>query len=226
MLTSIVGTLVFSAFTVLIHRGSYPMDTGLSQKPTRDVIETGLLVVILLSVPFFRVSLFWFPDWLGVYFLTGITLPILFEWILRRRSLVAIGFRWPENRRVLAIVAVLLAIYLVSRLTQPDFFDGFEWRRFWSNSVTFALIEETLFRGMIQTRLYSLIGVARAWMASGLFFGFYHYYIHYLVRGITPNLENALALLFIVALGLLLGVLFAKTKSLLPCFLIHAVNNL
>ncbi len=79
---------------------------------------------------------------------------------------------------------------------------------------------------MIQTRLSPLLGVARAWVVSGLFFGFYHYYVHFLVHGKAPNLENALALFFTAALGLLLGVLFKKARSLMPTFLIHAVNNL
>jgi len=38
--------------------------------------------------------------------------------------------------------------------------------------------------------------------------------------------EKALSLLFITSLGLLLGVIYGNTKSLLPTFLIHAVNNL
>lgn len=153
-------------------------------------------------------------------------MPILFEWILQRRSFSAIGFRMPENRRILVIVAVIVGIYLVARLAQPGFFLEFDWRRFWSNSVIFAPIEEAIFRGMIQTRLSALLDVVRAWIVSGLFFGFYHYYIHYLVKGKTPSVEEAPALVFTAVLGLLLGVVFAKTRSLLPSFLIPAVNNL
>lgn len=226
MYTSLVGILVLLVFTVLIHRGLYPSLSASRRRSAWEITEIAVLVVCLLAVPFIEFDLLWFSGWLGAYLALGILAPVLLELVARRRSLTEIGFRWPVNRKVMYIVTVLLVIYLVARLARPGFFQNFEWRHFVSNSIVFALIEETLFRGMLQTRLESLLGSLRAWILSGLFFGFYHYYVHYLGPGKTPTLEQTLALAFVTALGLLLGVIYAKTRSLLPSFLVHAVNNL
>jgi len=144
MITSIVGSLILLIFTLLVHRGPYPIQAAEAQRPGRDAVESALLAVCLLAVPFIELDLLWFSGWLGGYFVVGLVTPILFEWILRRRSFSGIGFRMPENRRVLVIVAIIMGIYLASRLAQPGFFFEFDWRRFWSNSVIFALIEETI----------------------------------------------------------------------------------
>jgi membrane protease YdiL (CAAX protease family) len=81
------------------------------------------------------------------------------------------------------------------------------------------------FRGMIQTRLESVIGSVRSWGISGVIFGFYHYYVHYLVPGKRMAVEDILSLSFLTAFGMMLGVIFAKTRSLFPPFLVHTIHN-
>lgn len=226
MSITILGSVILIAYTIWIHFSPYPVDPQPQETPRRDAVEVLILVLILLAVPFFSLNLLWFSGWLGVYLLVGILLPLILEGFLRRRPLSAIGFRPPENQRILMITGSLLTIYLVSRLAQPGFFSQFSWRRFFTNSILFAGMEEVLFRGLIQTCLRSFLGKVGGWVGSGVFFGFYHYYVHYLTQQKTPSLEEALSLVFITSLGLLLGVIFAKTKSLLPSFLIHMANNL
>jgi uncharacterized protein len=99
-------------------------------------------------------------------------------------------------------------------------------RRSLAAVVIFPLLEEAIFRGLLQTRLEAIMGTVRSWMATGVFFGAYHYYINHLLpeRAVTP--ESLLSLVYLVVLGMLLGAIFAKTRSLLPPFLVHAMNNL
>jgi membrane protease YdiL (CAAX protease family) len=226
LVITIVGIIIFIAFTIWIHLGPYPSESQPKPQPIRDAIEAIILIILLLALPFFNLKLLWLSGWLGVYFLAGVLLPIVFERLIRRRSFSIIGLRRPSNRKVILITTILLVIILISRLAQPGFFRQFSWRVFLTNSIFFAFIEEMLFRGLIQTRLRSFLGDIGAWMGSGLFFGFYHFFVHYLVQQKTPSLEEVFSLFFITTLGLLLGVIFAKTKSLLPTFLIHMVNNL
>jgi membrane protease YdiL (CAAX protease family) len=46
------------------------------------------------------------------------------------------------------------------------------------------------------------------------------------LTGKPVTLDAALALLYLAVFGMLLGVIFAKTQSLLPPLVVHAMNNL
>ncbi len=185
-------------------------------------------MVCLLLVPLIKFNLFWYSGWLSAYLILGILSPLILELAVRKRSLSTIGFRAPINKGAMSFVALLIGLYLISKLVIPlasgaDF--TFTWKRFISNSFIFALLEEVVFRGQIQTRLESALGTVKSWILSGLFFGFYHNYLDY-ATGKALDVENLLKLLFITTLGMLLGVIFAKTRSLLPSYLVHAINNL
>ncbi len=229
MVTSIASTVVFVVFILLIHRGDYPARLSSPGKPIREYSETGILVACLLLVPFIKFNLFWYSGWLSAYLVFGILSPLIIELVVRKRSLSVIGFRMPMNKRVMRLVAGLVGLYIISKLIIPlatgaEF--TFTWKRFISNSIIFAFLEEVIFRGQIQTRLESALGTVWSWVLSGLFFGFYHYYHDYLVTGKVLAIENLFQLVFITAIGMSLGVIFAKTRSLLPSYLIHAMNNL
>ena len=228
MATSVALILVCSVFILLIHRGKYSPSLAPTQRRGREYLEVGILVVCLLIVPFIKFNLLWFSGWLGTYLVFLLLAPLVMEVIVRRRSLSAIGFRMPTNKRALMLVAVILGIYLVARLGWP-LAQGrayhFDLRGFISNSILFAFLEEAMFRGAIQTRLESALGAVRSWVLSGLFFGFYHYWANYLVPGKAVAAADVLALASLAVLGMLLGVVFAKTRSLLPSLLIHALHN-
>lgn len=226
---SIALIAIHLVFIVLIHRGRYSAALTPARQPAREVLEVALVALGLLVVPFIRFNLAWFSGWLGAYLVFLVLAPLVMEWLVRRRSLAVIGFRTPQNQRALRLVAVLLGLYLVARLAWP-LAQGrayqFSLQGFISNSILFAFLEEAVFRGVIQTRLESALGTARSWVLSGLFFGFYHFYIHYLVPGRAVAGADILSLASLAVLGMLLGVVFAKTRSLLPPFLIHALHNL
>ena len=79
------------------------------------------------------------------------------------------------------------------------------------------LLEETVYRGLLQTSLLSWLGAARRWAAVGLAAAAFSV-VH------APGASGVgLAGLFV--LGLVLGVLYERTGSLLPCVVAHAGYN-
>ena len=79
------------------------------------------------------------------------------------------------------------------------------------------LLEETVYRGLLQTWLLSWLGADRRWAAVGLAAAAFSL-VH------APGASGVgLAGLFV--LGLVLGVLYERTGSLLPCVVAHAGYN-
>jgi len=228
MSTSIVSTAIFLILIPIVHWGKYSPNPSQGVSRTGQFMEVAVIIAGLLAIPYLNFKLLWFSDWRSPYLLFGLLVPLVIEVIIRKRSLKVIGFTMPTDRKTIAIVVVLLIIFAISRLAVPlvrgEAFQ-FDIQRIISNCILFAYVEEVLFRGLLQTRLESLMGVVWSWVLSGLFFGFYHYYIHYLVPGRVLSPSNGFEIMYLTAFGLLLGVIFAKTRSLLPPFLLHAMNN-
>jgi len=228
MITTMIRITLVTVFILLIHRGEYSPPPAPSRRRGREYLEVGILTACLLITPYIKFDLFWFSGWKSAYLVLGLCAPLVMELLVRRRNLSVIGFSIPVNRRVLAFVAGIFSLYLISRLVEPlRLGQGyhFELRDFISITIIFPFLEEVFFRGLIQTRLESALGAVRSWMVSGLLFGFFHLYLLYLVPGRAPDIAETLGLVYLTALGMLLGVVFAKTRSLLPSFAIHAINN-
>jgi membrane protease YdiL (CAAX protease family) len=88
-----------------------------------------------------------------------------------------------------------------------------------------ALTEELLFRGIIQRKLERALGQNKGWIYSGILFGLAH---------IAPdlmgaqwydygqNIGNMIGLLIQqIIVGWIFGIIYTKSKSLLPGFLAH-----
>jgi len=72
-------------------------------------------------------------------------------------------------------------------------------------------VEEFFFRGFLYQAFRNRIGVWGAAAGSGLIFGVIHFKPEFLVP--------------LAALGVILALLFERTKSLWPCIAVHAINN-
>lgn len=87
--------------------------------------------------------------------------------------------------------------------------------------VVVPLHEEFFFRGYAQRRLEGAFGAAGAIVLGALFFTLQHLR-EYLYRLDVPNLAQLLCMAFD---AMVLGYLFWRTRSLLPCILVHAAGN-
>ena len=79
-----------------------------------------------------------------------------------------------------------------------------------STAVVPAVCEEYLFRGAVLTRLLPF-GRTTAIIGSAFLFGFMH--------------QNPLQLLYTTLMGVVIGYVYVKTKSIWVCILIHFANN-
>jgi len=73
-------------------------------------------------------------------------------------------------------------------------------------------VEEFFFRGFLYQGLRGRLGVALGALTSGVIFGAVH-------------LEAPAQMGVLAILGVILALLFERTKSLWPCILLHAINN-
>lgn len=80
-----------------------------------------------------------------------------------------------------------------------------------SISIFVPLIEEIMFRGLIQSELRKHMSVAPAVLIQAILFGLYH--------------MNLIQLIITVLMGIFLGFLTVWTKSILGAIIIHSVNN-
>ena len=80
-----------------------------------------------------------------------------------------------------------------------------------STAVVPAICEEYLFRGAVLTNLLPF-GKTTAIIGSAFLFGFMH--------------QNPMQLLYTTLMGVVIGYVYVKTKSIWACILIHFVNNL
>ena len=83
------------------------------------------------------------------------------------------------------------------------------------------LCEELLFRGFIFPSLKPKLGLIGAALISGTIFGGIHV-TNYLGEPARLAIASVITL---ITLGTLFALLFWKTRSLLPCIALHAINN-
>jgi len=158
-----------------------------------------------------------------VLLVASLCLLLIMEKVVRRRGLSTVGFKLPTNRKVLLIFTGVVTAYLVGEII--GLISGLHTQAymFISGVILVPLAEETVFRSLIQTRLEAGVGPVKAWVLSGLMFGGYHYYAWFIIGTVTQF--TLPQLIWTALFGMLAGVIFAKTRSLLPPFLLHAVNN-
>ncbi|GBC92713.1 hypothetical protein HRbin15_01190 [bacterium HR15] len=122
------------------------------------------------------------------------------------------------------LLSLLLTIWLApalpseqtSPIAETPLSEMEAWMRFWTilQVVVLApMVEEVLFRGVLFQVLWQRTG--RVWLsafASGFLFGVIH-----------PQFLGGI--LVVTILGVILAMVYAHTRSLLPCILIHMLNN-
>ncbi len=222
---------VDSLLIILFHLGKYPPPLALPRSRRREYSEAGIIFGVILAIYLLKglfPAVFTWAVFASVTLVVGLGLLFIMERIVRGRNISSVGFRSPINRNVLIIFTGVLMLLLIGGILL-HFLLRIEFSYlnvyFISGVVVGPFAEETIFRSLMQTRLEAGLGTVKSWLFTGLLFGFYHYWANYLVVGKTLTFPSITYIIFTAVFGMLLGVVFAKTRSLLPPFLLHAVNN-
>lgn len=160
-----------------------------------------------------------------VYYLVQMLPTIAFVMWLRRRAGRDSGIHWGIRRismpMILWGVVLMLASGVVLEpllaLFPTEAYDGvtdaigFGGWAILSTVIAAPILEEILFRGLVFESCAERYGKGVALLISSLLFG--------IVHGIPVQIINA----FVV--GLILGYIYLKTRSLLSVIILHAVNN-
>lgn len=207
-----------------------------------NILREGLEAIIVFCV---FIVIFWLKDlinvslWadshtlaravgLGTFVVATLCLLFVMEIIVRRRSLSVVGFRLPINKRVLLIFTGIATLLLVTGIVVHSIYNiqYYYFNQYFISAVLLGpLVEEIAFRGLIQTRLEASFGITKSWILTSLLFGFYHYVAWFLIQGQTFTTDSVIPLTYTVVFGVAAGIFYAKTRSLLPPFLLHAINN-
>lgn len=129
-----------------------------------------------------------------------------------------LSFSWLAWSALAGISSIFLIGGLVSQLTfLPNWLDNtFDvlqsgWLGILCITVLGPVLEELLFRGAITDALLKKYSPAKAIVFSGLIFGLFH--------------VNPVQVVSASLIGFVLAWLYYKTQSLIPCILIHILNN-
>ena len=144
-------------------------------------------------------------------------------WVARRRA-IDLGLRWPAGRFVVAgvlvgvsawMVALQIVVWLQPPGNESQLGDVVEHGALWplvaGLAVLPAFTEELVFRGVLARGLASGWHTAIAVLVSGVVFAAYH-----LVPG---------QMLGVLPLGLALGLLAIRSRSVVPGMIAHQFNN-
>jgi membrane protease YdiL (CAAX protease family) len=160
-----------------------------------------------------------------------IVLPLLF--MKRKGFPIKAIFRWnPVNRHVVLIAIVIgFAMTIVGDeldrliniiLTPPEFLEQLEASLkinssldlillFIGTVIIASLVEESVFRGFLQVTLENYQNVTKAVIYSSVFWALIHGILFWAVQ--------------IFLMGVILGYLAWRTKSIIPSAICHAINN-
>ena len=117
------------------------------------------------------------------------------------------------------IVVPLFFVLLVKKWTAKDL--GFSMPS--GRSVT-AFVEEFFFRAIIQGKIERAVGQNKAWFYSGILFGLAHLTTNIFVRGLDIG-PGVLELIAQIIAGWTFGIIYMKTRSLLPSFVAHYITD-
>jgi membrane protease YdiL (CAAX protease family) len=228
------------AIVLLLHFviGKYPEPLPPSEDRSREIIET----LVMWAVAFVAVTLFLMtlsaetlanpaPRVVVQRILVGIpfelVVPLLFVVFVKKWTAGDLGFAWPKAP-VVAIFAIALfgfagLLPILGEEVMPE-----------PLPVPFVLlalyqpafIEEFFFRGILQGKLERAFGQTKGWLYSGLIFGLFHLYVDFFGPQWTGDVVAALFTLAgqIIA-GWMFGIIYMKTRSLLPGMVAHYLTD-
>ncbi len=209
----IIGSVILAAYLLKIKERV--------DRSSLDYLQVIMLIPLLrilnVSMPvFFSLTVYWFPL---------IYAPMFIPIFIVSRSLGFTGEQLGINSRKIAlfiplglligaVIGVIESLILSPAYLIPDLS--------WGNVLLLAivmfffvgLVEELVFRSIVQTRLEQLFGLNGGLLVAGLLFGVMH-------SGYSMFLE----VVFAFSAGIFIGYLFQRTRSLLFITVIHGAIN-
>ncbi len=223
-----------------MHRwiGAYPTMWRSSQAPRRELIEVALFWLLVmgittaftltrdpaeLSTPNVGMQLE-FIAWSVVPLLI---LPLVLVWRQGWRP-PDLGLRRPTSRWMVVFALVLFTIAGVLPML-GDNPEPIPWAFLAIALYQPAFIEEFFFRVILQGKLERVVGPTRAWFWSGILFGLAHAPVDFFGPQFYANGESyvnaSFLLLTQIISGWIFGLIYAKTRSILPGFLAHFMTD-
>jgi len=241
-----IGTLLLIVWLLHAKIGDYPEPLPLSEDPKREIIETLLLWVIffafliidvIIIFAFFESQLsnrYSMEPLLVVTLLNtvpGLIIGSLFVIRVNGWNIKDLGLTTQILNKNVWIFAILITIIInvvslmfVSPTPVPVLFLLVA---IYQN----IFLEEFYFRGVIQSKLERAWGQNKAWILGGIIFGLMHiindYSMPLLLGGdVGSVIITGTLLLFIQTInGWFLGILYIKTRNLIPCIIVHFISN-
>ncbi len=234
-LIPILILVIFFVIFFVLHRwiGKYPTPLPLSKGRKREILETiALWAFSVVVVTIFMLSRT--PEELaapsnelwGLISLVQLGLfivgPLLFVLLVNKWTAKDLGFSMPSGR---AVTIFAIAVYAFFGII-PLFFDM---EPIHVSVLLFAIyvtvfVEEFFFRAIIQGKLERALGQNKAWFYSGILFGLAHLVTNFFVMGLDI-VPGVLELIGQIIAGWTFGIIYMKTRSLLPSFVAHYVTD-
>lgn len=180
-----------------------------------------LFVTLILNANFGIVQLY-YPS-----LILWASMPLIVELVVRKGSIRNLGFQKTNFKKIMPllfglIVLWLLAFVIISQIRWKTFLPA--WYLFFVASIFFhpGFVEELCFRGFLETRLERLFTVKQALVIQAVIFGLYH--LPQTVSG-TPGwlvIGGMVYPVFAFIFGIVMGIIYIKTRNLLVGIGIHA----
>jgi membrane protease YdiL (CAAX protease family) len=247
---NLIGISLNLVFTIwLFHAkiGKYPEPLPKSKIPKRELREAGFLYVIYtislicLALLFitFKPTAFSEPysiegtlAVIAIFSITGFLIPILFVIRVNKWTAKDLGITTDiQQPRVFVAAVIIIIILLFGKnifISDPEPAPLlFLVLALYSN----IFIEEFFFRGIIQSKFERVMSQKQSWIWMGIVFGLIHIPSNILGSlsqesdiGIVLIL-NMFALINQIISGWFFGILYMKTRNLIPPIFVHYINN-
>ncbi|MBS3795064.1 MAG: CPBP family intramembrane metalloprotease [Candidatus Thorarchaeota archaeon] len=237
MLGNAAGLIGFIAFA---HNklGDYPKPLPKNKDTGKELIEALLIWGFVFTSVFVFVYYGWVLDSYYPYLPLGplniplhsiivLIFPVAFVTLVNHWGFADLGFRKSFYRKPAFFAIIIGLLWGIV----PAFFET-------TSPIpvplllyyiyTPAFLEELVHRGIIQSKLERALGQQKAWLLGGILFGLVHIPTDFfgpVAASYGDIMMSFLALAGQIAAGWFWGVLYIKTRNLIPCIASHYLIN-
>lgn len=238
--------LLFIIWIMHAKIGEYPEPLPLSEDPKRELKEALLLSVLFMIVLtiFLLVVIFFYSELLSEQYSIGGLL--IFTAVITIPSLVSLIFvnrvnKWDakdlgltteiQQSKVFVFALIVVIVFEIIDLMSGGVPEPapllFLLIVIYQNSI----LEEFFWRGIIQSKFERAMGQVKSWKWTGIIFGLAHIFNDFMIP-ILLGFDIATALIFgcimlsgQIISGWFFGIIYTKTRNLIPCIIVHYLSN-